>query len=709
MASRPRNVVRRVQYAGALGTPAHHAPRPTHDRGCAQKEASMSRLSSTSLQGAVVLFSVAASLTGQSGAPTFRFEVVARTADLAPGFPVSRFDRFGPLPGNGGELRAAIDDGGRVAFHAFIGDGNPATFSPGASIWKRDGSLAAVAVLFRPAPGTNSLFGGFPSLLGPVAPDIHDGHVTLVGALDGNASQQGIWSERSGALAPVLLTSDTLPDTPAGSIVFEFTHALRGNAIIVDARYKLAGAGSIGSDTEGLWIDTDGTFKTIAAKGVPAPGTGPGVVFDAGTSLAVFGPVDAWDANRAGEVVFNGYLGGAGIDIFDDEGIWSGSAGHLALLVREGQSVPGQPAGVRFGSPSGFTTFGNSGEVLSPTLNDRGSVLFGAVLSGPGADHVLPAFLLRDGHLQLLARASSSLPGTPPGDAAAGYPAPFTYASFFAGALNNSDDVVLEGFATTGDPLNMARAIWRDRANGLELVAGSGRPVAAIPGLAFAAVKAAGLSDLGLLYYTGQLTGPGVGPANDGALFVMDAQGRHRVVVREGDSFDLSGTSTDVRVVAGIEPGVGISDGGAKVLVLEFTDGHSAVVVAEPDLALVADTRFFSASSGGTVHFGLDAGATRAGRPYVLGGSGSGTLPGLDLGSGGVAVDLHELLLSTLGGGPPFVGFFGVLDSNGRGTASLSVPGPLPTGLVGHAFDFAFVAANPLDFASNAVPLTVVR
>src|SRR5262249_43885726 len=275
---------------------------------------------------------------------------------------------------------------------------------------------------------------------------------------------------------------------------------------------------------------------------------------------------------------------------FDDEGIWFGSAGHLVLLVREGQSVPGQPNGVQFGSTTGFRTFGSSGEVLPPTLNDRGTVLFGAELRGPGADHVLPAFLLRCGRLRLLARASSSLPGTPPGDAAAGYPAPFTYASFFAGVVNNSDDVVLEGFATTGDPLHLARAIWRDRGNGLELVAGAGRPVTAIPGLAFADVRSGGFSDLGLLYYTGRMTGPGVGPPNDEAVFRMDEQGRHSVVLRKGDLFDVSGNGTDVRVVAGIAAGEGISDAGATPLTLTFTDGNSAIVVVAPDLALVADT-----------------------------------------------------------------------------------------------------------------------
>ena len=675
----------------------------------------MSRLALASLQGALAVFSVAAGLHAQAGAPAFHFKVVARTGDLAPGFSVTRFDRFGSPPGiGGGAALAAIDDGGRIAFHALLGDGNPATFSPGASIWKVDGVLASVAILARPAPGTNLDFNGFPSLLGAVAPGIHGGRVTFVGGISSavgsfTSDVEGIWSQRFGALVPVLLTSDTLPDTPTGSTVFEFTHALRGDAIVVDARYQLPGSGSIGTDTEGLWIDTDGTFRTIAAKGVPAPGTGPGVVFDAGTSLASAGPIDSWDANRAGQVVFNGYLGGVGIDTLNDEGIWLGSAGHLALLVREGQSVPGQVTGVQFGVPGGFPTFGGSAGVLPPTLNERGTVLFGAVLHGPGADHVQPAFLLREGRLSLLARASSSLPGTPPGDPAAGYPAPFTYASFFAGVVNNSDEVVVQGFATTGDPVNVAQAIWRDNGNGLELVAGAGRPVAAIPGLVFATVQAAGFSDLGLLYYSGRMTGPGVSPANDEGLFVADTQGRHGVVLREGDLFDVSGNGTDVRIVAHIEPGDGISDAGAKVLTLTFTDGHSAIVEARPDLGLVADTRFFSASSGGTVRFGLDAGIARAGRPYVLAGSASGTLPGINLGSVVAPLNLDGFLLATLAGGPQLAGFVGVLDSSGRGSASLSVTGPLPAELAGFAVDFAYVAANPFDFASNAVPLTVVR
>jgi hypothetical protein len=86
----------------------------------------------------------------------------------------------------------------------------------------------------------------------------------------------------------------------------------------------------------------------------------------------------------------------------------------------------------------------------------------------------------------------------------------------------------------------------------------------------------------------------------------------------------------------------------------------------------------------------------------------TGILPGIDLGSVVVPLNLDGFLLATLSGGPPFAGFFGVLDGNGRGSASLST-GALPANLAGLAVDFAYVVASPLDFASNPVPLTVVH
>src|SRR5687767_14624200 len=221
-----------------------------------------------SLWGATVLFSAAPSLAGQSTGPTFHFETIARTGDPAPGTPGAIFDRFGLFPGVGsGELRAAIDDGGSIAFHAFLGDGDPSTAPTSDGIWKKEAVLALVALRGGPAPGTASAFLGFPSPLVPGAPEIHAGRATFAGEINGTPVQDGIWSERFGTLARVLLMADTLPDTPAGSAVFQFAHTLRGTSILVNARYVLAGASTVGPN-EGLWVDATGSFQTIAVRGM---------------------------------------------------------------------------------------------------------------------------------------------------------------------------------------------------------------------------------------------------------------------------------------------------------------------------------------------------------------------------------------------------------------------------------------------------------
>jgi len=639
----------------------------------------MSHIVRTSFQTALASIATAAILAAQDAGPAFLRQIVVRTNDVVPGPSGLRFDRFGPISALGGDARAAIDDDGRIAFHAYLGDGNPSTLSPFDGIFKTDSKLGVSLVSLQrdTAPGTGgTVFIGFESLLVPTTPSIHAGRVTFRANIGASAPLIGIWSERFGSLGAVLLPFDRLPDTPAGSSVFEFSNAQRGNSIVMNVRYALAGGGPVGTDTEGLWVDSSGTLQTIAAKGVPAPGTEPGVVFDAGTNQALFGPIGTWDANRSGTVVFTGYLGGSAINVFNDEGIWVGSPGHLTLLVRESQRVPGLPSSV-FLAPFGIQTFG-PGETMPPTLNDRGTVLFGAVVLGPSFDISVPVFVRRDGQVRLLARASSILSATTSGDPAAGYPAPFTYEQFLVGSVNNANDIVLLGTATDGTFLGSKRAIWRDRGNGLELVAGVGRPVTAIPGLTFSSVDLAGFSDLGLLYYTGTMTGPGTDPRNDDALFAMDTRGRHVVVLRKGDVLDLSGNGGDVRIISRILPGSGVSDAGAKAVTVAFTDGSLAILRVAPVLPLVVNTRFLSAATGGTVAFQLDAALSMAGRPYILAGSASGIHPGLDLG-GGVIVPLNPdaFLLFTLSGAPQLTGFAGMLDPNGRAQASLSTFGPI--------------------------------
>jgi CubicO group peptidase (beta-lactamase class C family) len=63
----------------------------------------------------------------------------------------------------------------------------------------------------------------------------------------------------------------------------------------------------------------------------------------------------------------------------------------------------------------------------------------------------------------------------------------------------------------------------------------------------------------------------------------------------------------------------------------------------------------------------------RSGSPYALALS-LGTWQGISTPAGLIGLDLDELLLATLGGGPGLSGFSGVLDGAGRATARLAVP-----------------------------------
>lgn|GEM_PF-2259254 len=147
----------------------------------------------------------------------------------------------------------------------------------------------------------------------------------------------------------------------------------------------------------------------------------------------------------------------------------------------------------------------------------------------------------------------------------------------------------------------------------------------------------------------------------------------------------------------------------ASVLRFDGAAGHSACRTFEGDSAGL------SALFGGTQNLTLDLGPASAGFAYAVLGSGSlgrlGPTPdGLVL-----PLSIDAYFLQTLGGvGAPFyAGFVGVLDAQGRATATVSAPPFTPqlSGLVGVRLVHAAVVVDPgsgwFVHASNAVPLTI--
>jgi hypothetical protein len=128
---------------------------------------------------------------------------------------------------------------------------------------------------------------------------------------------------------------------------------------------------------------------------------------------------------------------------------------------------------------------------------------------------------------------------------------------------------------------------------------------------------------------------------------------------------------------------------------------------------LEADVEAISVSLGGTQHLDLDAGTDRAGAPYLVLGSASGTAPGIPLDNVVLPLgfDAYTTLTLTSANNGPFQGTFGLLDACGRATAQIVVPAGTDGTLAGLALDHAFLTLDlssfTVGFASNAAGLSL--
>lgn len=655
------------------------------------------------------------SLSAQGAAPfPLDFRTVVRTADPAPGTGLT-FDHFGLAPGFfDGIGGPSVDGDGNLGFHAFLGDGTPATLEVLASVWAEDGgALRLVAKDVDQAPGTPHTYVGVP-LFG-AAPRVHDGRLTFAGSLDGPVfAHPGIWSERFGSLDLVQSPGFTpLPGLPSAGALGGGINQVRED--VVAWTLGFAPAGSSITSHQGFWVDR-GSPEIVLLTGDQAPGFPEGVVFDQ-DHLGIFGPVEEWDVSAQGTVVFHGYVVGPGVDDFHDEGIWMGEAGALVLVAQEGAPVAGGPEGATWGSDSGFRTFADP-DLLDPAVNRKGSVLFSGTIQSPDEsfDNANAIVAVRNGVSDILAFGAPPLTGNPLGDPAKGFPLGFFHHGSLLGLLTDADEALILAVVGEKNPFAPTRrALYTDRFGGLTLLVGDDLPSDAIPGATVAefnwhgSLAPAWLYAPGWVYYEARLTGPGIGAANDRALFVVQPSGEQIVVVREGEPFDVAGDGSDVRTIASFSMGAGTTRGGAKGIQLNFTDGTEALVVATPRLPLAHSEDAVTTATGGAVALELDAGPAKAGALAIVGASLSGTFPGLPLAGGAVLpLALDAFTTFSLSGAAPFSNFVQVLNAQGAGNAVFDTLGPLPPELAGLTVHFAFAAGPPFDFASNSVAVVVV-
>jgi len=109
-------------------------------------------------------------------------------------------------------------------------------------------------------------------------------------------------------------------------------------------------------------------------------------------------------------------------------------------------------------------------------------------------------------------------------------------------------------------------------------------------------------------------------------------------------------------------------------------------------------------------NFSLDAGPSYAGRKYFLLGTFAGTTPGITL-AGGTHLPLNgSLYLSFTALNPntaPLSNSFGLLNGSGQASSTFTLP-HVPASAAGLVLHHAYVLIQPINFASNAVEVTLV-
>jgi hypothetical protein len=305
--------------------------------------------------------------------------LVARLGSHAPGAPVgvnfgspqphAVFDeyRFSPVLNNRGQT---------VIYSQLMGNGINSNNDDG--IWSGDAeSLALVARAGSQAPG---LSGGVNyNELAPSTAINSAGHVAFVAGLTGDSStlyQDGIWSDRSGAMDLVARRGSQAPGTPAGVSFELFRIEVTLNDADQIAFYALlAGNGLDSTNDRGIWLEDSGSMTLVARAGNQAPGTPDGV------NYSHFSPfqVGQLTLNAAGQVAYGAVLTGDGVDSTNNIGIWATDAAGVAqLLARTGQQLKVAPDDFRTISDLEFVGGTGNSNGLPSGFNNLGQLAFWA-------------------------------------------------------------------------------------------------------------------------------------------------------------------------------------------------------------------------------------------------------------------------------------------------------------------------------------------
>jgi len=317
--------------------------------------------------------------------------ILALDGTQAPGS--IQFYRF-----SGGSV--AVDDDGTAVFSYALSNG-------AGNFIGKPGNVAALALTGQQAPGLQSgvVFNGLGDpVINPA------GTAGFFALLSGTgitaANDTSLWTGTASGVQRVVAEGDDLPAAGTGVKIGEIFFPFSGDppfgwnaAGKLAFQTELTGTGVTAENDNAILAGSPGALATVVREGVAS-----GHRFD--LSLRAF-PV----INSAGQVAFTARVIPTGqSEQLESLWLWTPGTGSgiLQLIAREGQQVPGLPAGITFDSADLGRPFFNC------SLNGAGQLVFKAFIAGPGIsfdtgnDNAI--FLTKpSGEVKLVVRAGNSI------------------------------------------------------------------------------------------------------------------------------------------------------------------------------------------------------------------------------------------------------------------------------------------------------------
>lgn len=462
-----------------------------------------------------------------------------------------------------------IDGQGRTAFFAQV-DG---IFG---SMWHEDDDGVVTLVGKNATPATDAGAGVFFASFGRAVSLSPSGALTFAATLQGgsvfSSNNSGVFSTRTGSPSVVARECDAAPSAGGATFTnFDLStnvSTFASNSDRVAFRGGLSGTGVTTSNDTGIWTDAAGALSLVAREDDPAPGT-----TAQWGSFEDGGATDRLALNGPGQIAFNGFLKGDGIDVGNNEGIWlTPSAGATPeLIVRRGSFAPGASA-----------LFSDLSDVA---INDNGQMVFrGSVAGSLSRDKGLWRYDPDGGGISLVAREQMGAPGTSDGifldQFGNSFINPFILANgdlAFRATLRES-----AGMPETG-------SIWKQVGGSLELVTRDGDDAPGTTGT-FEGMNTQGsffANDLGQVAFMSRIVGDGIDGTNNEGIWATTTTGELILIALEDTPFEVA--PGDFRVIDDLfmapsanwhdSRGGALNNNGELTFRLLFTDGSEGIFV----------------------------------------------------------------------------------------------------------------------------------